>query len=101
MLVQACGLYPLVGQLDRTDRSGGGRGRRGLTIKTRKAEVVSTAPSSALGNATADVRFGPFGAPTHLVAYEEVTRGAHPPPAIYAPQALRRRRVCPFITIAA
>lgn len=77
--MQACGLYPLLGEIDKTDRSGGGRQRRaGLTIQTRKAEVVNVGPSSTLGAATAHVRFGTQEAPAHLVAYEEITRGALP-----------------------
>lgn len=79
--MQACGLYPLVAEVDRTDRSAGGRRRQGLTMRTRKAEVVSTAPSSALGTGAAEVRFGPRGVPAHLVAYEEVTRGPAPLPS--------------------
>eukprot|EP00892_Ulva_mutabilis_P008966 jgi/Ulvmu1/6441/UM003_0071.1 len=73
--VLACGLYPLIGQIDRTDRSNGQQRRKGLTIQTRKAETVSLSPSSTLGTSAAAVCFGRQQAPAHLVAYEEVTRG--------------------------
>ena len=69
-LVQACGLYPLVGKiLPKAE------GRGGTVIFTRKKEKVRVHMCSV--NANLDVPEPPKGLPPvcPLLAYDEVTRG--------------------------